>query len=109
MAIAVGLSLLAALLAFVGFWYSHKSRRPQLFKTGASLAALGIMLLWLLPLWLVGTERGAWAMPMFIAVLFVAVSVLGGGLQLMRRACGAPEVTANDGLFDDFLRQNDLP
>ena len=109
MAIAVGLTLFATLLVVGGFMFSCKSRRPKLFKVGASVTATGMMLLWLLPLWLVSTERGDWAMPMFIAVLFVAVSVLGGGLQLMRRACGAPEETANDRLLDDFLRQNALP
>ena len=109
MEIAIGLSLLAALLVLAGFRFSVKSRRPTLFKTGASVAATGIMLLWLLPLWLLGGERGVWEMPMFIGVLIVAVSVLGGGLQLMRRACGGQEETPNDRLFDDFLRQNDLP
>jgi uncharacterized membrane protein len=109
MEIAIGLSLLAALLVLAGFKFSVKSRRPRLFKTGASVAATGIVLLWLLPFWLFGTDRGDWAMPMFIGVLFVAVSVLGGGLQLMRRASGGPEETENDRLFDDFLRQNDLP
>lgn len=109
MAIAIGLSLLAALLVFAGFKFSVKSRRPTLFKMGASVAATGIVLLWSLPLWLLSAERGVWAMPMLIAVLFVAVSALGGGLQLMRRACGAPDETADDRLFNDFLRQNDLP
>ena len=107
--IPVGMSLLAALLVFVCFRFSGKSRRPKLFKTGAIVTALGIMLLWLLPLWLTSADRGEWGMPMFVGVLIVAVSVLGGGLHLMRRACGAPEETVNDRLYDDFLRQNDLP
>ena len=109
MEISILLSLLAALLVLAGFKFSAKSRRPRLFRTGASVTATGIMLLWLLPFWLLGAERGVWAMPLLIGVLFVAVSVLGGGLELMRRACGGKAETANDRLFDDFLRQNDLP
>lgn len=109
MAIAIGLSLIAALLLFAGFKFSVKSRRPKLFRTGANLAATGIMLLWLLPSWLFSADRGGWEMPMMVAILIVAVSVLGAGLQLMRRAWGGQEETANDHLFDDFLRQNDMP
>jgi hypothetical protein len=107
--IAVGLSGLAALVVFAGLRLSGKSRRPRLFKAGVFVAALGLMLLWMLPLWLISADRGIWAMPMFIAALFAAVSVLGLGLQFIGRACGVPEETAAGRQFDDFVRQNDLP
>jgi hypothetical protein len=107
--IAGGLSGLAALVVFGGLRLSGKSRRPRLFKAGAFVSALGLMLLWILPLWLFSADRGIWAMPMFIAALLAAASVLGLGLQLIGRACGAPEETAAGRQFDDFLGQNDLP
>ena len=107
--IAVGLSGLAALFVLAGLSLSAKSRRPRLFKAGAFVTALGLLLLWMLPLWLFSADRGIWAMPMFIAALFAAVSVLGLGLQLVGRACGAAEETAAGRQFDDFLRQNHLP
>lgn len=107
--IPVGMSLLAALLVFASFKLSDRAPRPRLLRIGACVTALGLTLLWLLPWWLFSTDIGVWAMPMFIGVLFVAVSVLGGGLQLMRRATGAREETVNDYLFDDFVRHNDLP
>ena len=103
------LTLLAALVLFAGFQFSGKSSRPKLLRIGAAAAAAGLMLLWVLLWWLLSADRGAWAMPMFIGVMFVAVSVLGLGVQLMARACGAPEETAFDRSFDDFVRHNDLP
>lgn len=107
--IPLGMSLLAALVLAGGLRWAGKAKRPKLLKIGAGLAAGGIMLLWLLPWLLFSKDRGAWAMPMFIAASFVAVSVLGVGLQLMARACGAREVTRGDQLFEDFVRHNDLP
>ena len=107
--IPIGLSLLAALLVFASLKLSTRAPRPGLLRIGACVTALGITLLWLLPWWLLSTDRGAWAMPMFIGVLVVAVSVLGGGLQVMRLATGARAETVNDYLFDDFVRHKDLP
>lgn len=103
------LTLLALLVVVAGFRFSDRSRRPRLLRVGAATAAVGLMLLWLLPMWLLSADRGAWAMPMFVGVMFVSVSVLGLGIQLVARACGAREETAFDRSFDDFLRQNDLP
>ncbi len=103
------LVLLSALVLFAGFYFSGKSSRPKLLRIGAATSAAGLMLLWLLPWWLFSVDRGAWAMPMFIGVMFIAVSVLGLGLQLTARACGARKETAFDGSFDDFVRHNDLP
>lgn len=103
------LTLLALLVLIGGLRFSHRSRRPRLMRTGAALAAAGLMLLWLLPMWLFSADRGAWAMPMFIGVMFVAVSVLGLGIRLAARACGEPEETAFDTAFEDFVRHNDLP
>lgn len=106
--IPIGMSILAVLLVFASFKFSHKAPRPGLLRFGAFVIALGLTLLWLLPWWLVSTDWGAWAMPMFIAVLVVAISVLGLGLQLGARACGAREETAFDRSFDEFVRHNDL-
>lgn len=107
--IAVGLSLAATLLVLASFALSARSRRPKLLRIGACVAAFGTVLLWVLPWWLFREDRGVWAMPMFIGVLFVAVSVLGIGIQLMARAAGAREEAAFDRSFDDFVRHNDLP
>ncbi len=107
--IVVVLTILALAVLVGGFHFSDKSGRPKLLRIGGATAAAGLMLLWLLPMWLLSADRGAWAMPMFIGVLFVAVSVLGLGIQLVARACGAPEQSLNDRLFDDFIRNNDLP
>ena len=107
--IPLGMSLLAALVLLGGLRWAGKAKRPRLLKIGAGLAAAGIMLLWLLPWLLFSEDRGAWAMPMFIAALFVAVSVLGAGLQSMARACGAREATRGDQLFEDFVRHTTFP
>lgn len=103
------LMLLAALVLFTGFYFSGKSSRPKLLRIGAATAAAGLMLLWVLPWWLFSADRGAWAMPMFIGVMIVAVSVLGLGVQLTARPCGAREETAFDRSFDEFVRHDDLP
>ena len=107
--IAIVLSVVAALLVLGGLRYSGKSQRPRLLQVGTVVAALGIMLLWVLPWWLLSADRGPWAMPMFVGSLFVAVSILGGGLQLMRRACGVSDDSPEGGVFEDFVRQNHLP
>ncbi len=107
--IPAGLSLLAAVVIFACFRLSARSRRPKVLRIGGSITAFGITLLWVLPWWLLSADRGNWAMPMFIGVMFVAVSVLGAGIQLIARACGAAAQTHNDRLFDDFIRHNDLP
>jgi hypothetical protein len=59
--------------------------------------------------WVFSADRGVWAMPLFIAALFVPVSLLGLGIQLMGRACGAREEGHGDTLFENFLTQNDRP
>ena len=107
--IVIVLTLLALAVLAGGFQFSDRSARPKLLRIGTATAAAGLMLLWLLPMWLLSADRGAWALPMFIGVLFVAVSVLGLGIQLVARACGAPEQSLNDRLFEDFIRHNDLP
>ena len=109
MLIAGLLSLVAAAVLLGGFLFSSRTRRPKLFRSGAALTSAGLILLWALPYWLFRTDRAEWAMPMFIGVMFVAVSVLGLGLQLMARASGAREPTHNDQMFEDFVRHNDLP
>ena len=48
-------------------------------------------------------------MPLFIAALFVPVSLLGLGIQQMGRSCGAREEGHGDTLFENFLTQNDRP
>ncbi len=107
--IAAILTVLALLIVAGGFRFSRKSRRPKLLRVGAAVTGLGVVLLWLLPLGLFSVDRGVWAMPMLVAALFVAGSVLALGIQLIARACGAPEPSRNDMLFNDFIRHNDLP
>lgn len=103
------LTVIAALFVLVGVRFADRSRKPKLFRIGSITAASGIMLLWIAMWWVFSADRGSWAMPMFIAALFAPISLLGLGLQLIARAWGAAEETHNDRLFDDFLRQNDVP
>ena len=103
-----GLIVLAALLVFIGVKFAQGRKSPKLFRAGAFIAAAGITLLWLLPWWLFSTDRGDWAMPIFIGAFFVSVSFLGLGIQLIAHSCGAREESHGDALFEDFLRQNDL-
>ena len=107
--VVVGLTLLASLLVFIGVRFADRSRKPKLFRIGSMTAASGLMLLWICLWWVFSANRGMWAMPMFIAALLVPVSVLGLGIELMARACGAREETHFDRVFDDFIRQNDHP
>ena len=107
--IPAGLTLLALLVAGLGVRLAHKARRPRLLKSGAIIAGTGLMLLWLLPWWAISQHAGAWSMPLMVAALFVAVSVLGGGLSAMARAATGKAETREDHLFHDFVQLNDLP
>ncbi|HYE28910.1 MAG TPA: hypothetical protein VEA61_11865 [Allosphingosinicella sp.] len=107
--VPAGLTLLALTIVAVGFRFSRSSRRPTLLRGGAVTTAFGLILLWLLPFSVFRVDTGLWAMPIFVAALLAAGSVLGLGLQLMARACGEQEDSRNDTLFDDFVRHNELP
>ena len=104
-----GLTLLAGVLVFIGFRFGHRSGNPKLFRIGSITAAAGLMLLWVSLAWVLSADRGVWAMPLFVAALFVPLSLLGLGLQLMARASGSRDETAFDRSFEDFVRHNDLP
>jgi hypothetical protein len=108
MEIVAILTALALLVVFIGVRFAHRSNRPKLFRIGSMTAASGLMLLWMGVWWVFSADRGLWAMPMFIAALFVPVSLLGLGIQLMGRACGAREESHNEQLFREFLTRNDL-
>lgn len=99
---------LALLLVFIGFRFAARAIKPKLFRIGSMTAASGLMLLWTSLWWVFSADRGIWGMPMFIAALFVPVSLLGLGIRLMARACGEPEESHNDQLFREFLTHNDL-
>lgn len=103
------LTVLAMSLVGIGMRFAGKTGRPALFKAGAFIAAVGLMLLWLLPWWVIARDDAEWAMPLFIAALFVAVSVLGGGLSTMARAATGKEASRTDDLVDNFIRLNELP
>ena len=107
--VPAGLTLLAMTIVAIGFRLSRASPRPTLLRAGTATTAVGLILLWLLPFWVFRVDSGLWAMPIFVAALLVAGSVLGLGLQLTARACGAREDIRNDALFDDFVRHNGLP
>ena len=107
--IAAGLTALALLVVFIGIRFADRSNKPKLFRAGSFVAASGIMLLWIAIGWVASADWGVWTMPMFIAALFVPVSLLGLGIQLMARACGARDESRNDQLLADFVRHNDLP
>jgi hypothetical protein len=102
------LTFLAALLVVIGLRFAERSSIPTLFRVGAFTAAAGLMLLWIGFWWVFSVDRGVWAMPLFIAALFIPISLLGLGLQLMARACGVREESHNEQLFSEFVRRNDL-
>ena len=104
--IPAGLTLLALVLAWLGL---SRARGSMLFRAGALAASIGLVLLWVLPLWLLRGESGDWALPLFVGTLFVPVSLLGAGLQAMRYASGGGHDTPADRLFEDLIRHNDLP
>ncbi|HEU5286276.1 MAG TPA: hypothetical protein VFU20_07185 [Sphingomicrobium sp.] len=103
------LSALALAVAAIGFRSAHRFKRPALFKTGAIVAAVGLMLLWLLPWWAIARDAGAWAMPLMVAALVVAVSVLGAGLSTMARAATGNQDSPADRIVQDIITLNDLP
>lgn len=107
--IVAGLTALALLIVLISFRFADRSRKPKLFRIGSITAASGIMFLWIAIGWVASADWGDWGMPVFIASLLVPVSMLGLGIQLMARACGAREASHNDRLLEDFVRQNDLP
>jgi hypothetical protein len=100
------LTLLAALFVFTGVRFAKRMKEPRTFRTGSFVAAAGLMLLWISSGWFVSADHGIWAVPLFFAALFVPVSVLGVGLQLMARACGQRDPTEADRVFEDILRRN---
>ncbi len=103
------LTVLALIVAAAGMQFAGKTRRPSLFKAGAILAAVGLMLLWLLPWWAISRDAGEWAMPLMVATLVVAVSVLGGGLSTMARAATGKDESPADKIVQDIITLNDLP
>ena len=103
------LTVIALVVAVAGTRSAGRFRRPALFKAGAVIAAVGLMLLWLLPWWVIARDAAEWAMPLFVAALFVAISVLGAGLSAMARAATGKEASRTDDLVEDFIRLNDLP
>jgi lipopolysaccharide export LptBFGC system permease protein LptF len=107
--IPICLTLLSVAFVIGGFHLSRRSCRPKLLRAGAVITAVGLLLLWVLPWWLFNRVTSEWTLPLFIAILFVSISVLGLGLQLIARACGAREQSQSDRLLDDFSRLNDLP
>lgn len=100
------LTLLAALTVFVGKRFAHKSNRPRLFRIGAYTTAAGFMLLWICLGWVFSADRGVLTLPLFIAGMFVPVSCLGLGIQLMGRACGEREEGHFDRFFSELVRRN---
>jgi hypothetical protein len=94
--VAVILSLLA--LAVVGFGLPRapKCRQPERWRSGVVATAVGLVLLWVLPLTamaagakgLVPRELGV---VLVIAALVVAVSLIGGGMDAMAKANNTPK------------------
>ena len=106
--IPFGLTFLSAAIILVGFRLSARAMRPKLLRAGVVTTAAGLTLLWVLPVWLFDDLAGEWGLPVFIGAMFVAVSVLALGLQLVARACGAPEESGMDRILHDLATHNDL-
>lgn len=103
MVIVGGMTLLAVLVAWIGLALSSRFRRPGLFKIGALSVSAGLMLLWMSVWWVSTRDFGAWAMPAFIAALFVPISMVGAGLGAMRLASTGQSETE----FDRILQTSD--
>ena len=79
-----------------------------MFRAGALVSAAGVMLLWILPGLAIAQKAGIWSMPLTVGALFVAVSVLGGGMRLMATAATGRADSNADKIVDDLAYLNDL-
>lgn len=102
MSIAIVLTLIALLIAAAGFAFGAKTRKPGLFKLAGMIAAVGLMLLWLLPWWAIASGQGNLQMPVMVIALVVAVSVVGLGLTLMARAATGQAESEVDRIIQNF-------
>ena len=101
------LTLIAVLVAVFGSRFAARAGRPRMFRIGAFLSAVGLMLLWLLPWWVVTQKAGAWAMPLVVGAFVVAGSVLGGGLRAMATASTGKTESQVDRIVEDLSYLND--
>lgn len=85
--IPVVLSLLAVAVLGIGLPRARRFRRPPLFTLGLILVAAGLMAAWILPLLVAAVlpnGQSRWIVQLL--AFLAAVSVFGGGLNLMSRA-----------------------
>lgn len=108
MLIAILLTVLAMALAWAGFAFAGRFRRPRLFRIGAGAAALGLLLLWLLP-WMVMSRGLEPAMPLFIGAMVIAVSTLGGGLTAMARSSSGYQESELDRIIQTSDPYDEFP
>lgn len=109
MLIAAVLTLLAALIATAGILFAGKARKPRMFRIAGFVAAVGLILLWLLPWWAFSEAAGGMEMALVIAAFLVAVSVLGAGLSLMARAATGYVESEADRIIQNFDPYDELP
>ena len=97
------LTLVAAAVLVGGLRRAPRSRQPTAFRAGIVATALGVVCLWALPLAVIGlVERRDLQMLLLLGALFVAASLLGGGLNMLRLAGQSPREAARAALWDDL-------
>ena len=94
--VPVGLSALAFAVVVFGLRRSPKYRQPERWRGGVIATAVGLVLLWLLPLGAMGAvardlvPRDLGAILVVIA-LVVALGVIGGGMDALAKANNTPK------------------
>ena len=94
--VPVGLSALAFAVVVFGLRRSPKYRQPERWRGGVIATAVGLVLLWLLPLIAMGAvarelvPRDLGAILVVIA-LVVALGVIGGGMDALAKANNTPK------------------
>lgn len=97
--------LAAAAACLVGFGLprARRFRHPGRFRAGVVASALGLIGLWLFPaLAAVIVDDSLLRVAAMLGALFVAVSLLGGGITAMSRANNTPREDMHHPFWDNL-------
>lgn len=100
--VPVILSVLAVAVLGFGRPQARRCRRPGRFRAGVIATALGLVCLWLLPASVALTVGDSDVeLLLLIGALIISGSLLGGGLEAIRRANNTPGDDSWDTWWDD--------
>jgi Na+/melibiose symporter-like transporter len=102
------LTVVALVVILIGNRFAGSTSNPRTFRLGSRIAAVGLILLWLLPLGAMALKAAEWSMFLFIGALFIAGSTIAAGLQAMARAATETAESRVDQALDSIIQQNDL-